>query len=186
MILISPLGEFAPDLAEAVSREIRRVFRLPAVVQPLAVRIGAAYDPERNQYHSTPLLEQVAAAAPAPAIKVLAVVAVDLFIPILTHVYGEAQLGGRACIVSSFRLNAGPGAAHPPEKCAGRIVKESIHELGHTFGLRHCRDERCIMHYCRSEADVDRKSDQLCRYCRIILDDEIKRIGAGPDARRDQ
>lgn len=185
-IQISPLGEFAPDLAQAVIREIRRVFGFPTVVHPLTVRLDTAYDAERNQYHSTPILVQLAAAAPATALKVLAVVTVDLFIPILTHVYGEAQLGGRACIVSSFRLNTGPAAAHLPEKYAGRIVKESIHELGHTFGLRHCRDERCIMHYCRSEADVDRKSDQLCRYCRIMLNDEIKRIGATPDARREQ
>ncbi len=185
-ILISPLGELAPDQEEAVSREVGRVTGFPTLVQPLAVRLDTAYDAERNQYHSTPLLEQLAAAAPPQALKVLAVVTVDLFIPILTHVYGEAQLGGRACIVSSFRLNAGPGAAHLPGKYTGRIVKESIHELGHTFGLRHCRDERCIMHYCRSEADVDRKSDQLCRYCRIMLNDEIKRIGATPEARRNQ
>lgn len=176
IILVAPIGEFAPDLVAAVGREVRRVFRFPAVVRELAVEIGLAYDAERNQYHSTPILVQLAAAAPPPALKVIAVVAVDLFIPILTHVYGEAQLGGRACIVSTFRLNAGPAAVQVADRYRGRIVKEAIHELGHTFGLRHCRDERCIMHYCRSEADVDRKSDQLCRYCSVMVDDEIKRI----------
>ncbi len=56
------------------------------------------------------------------------------------------------------------------------MVKEAIHELGHTFKLRHCPDAACIMHYCRSEADVDRKSNDLCRYCRVMLNDELKRI----------
>jgi archaemetzincin len=64
------------------------------------------------------------------------------------------------------------------EKFLQRMIKESIHELGHTFNLRHCRDHRCIMHYCRSEADVDLKSEELCRYCRILLLDEIKKLTA--------
>ncbi len=45
-----------------------------------------------------------------------------------------------------------------------RMVKEALHELGHTFKLLHCKDPQCIMHYCRSLRDVDRKSDHLCRY----------------------
>lgn len=57
----------------------------------------------------------------------------------------------------------------------GCAVKEALHELGHTFGLRHCPDTACLMHYCRSEADVDRKSSDLCRYCRILLDDELRK-----------
>ena len=52
----------------------------------------------------------------------------------------------------------------------------AVHELGHTFTLRHCPDRTCIMHYCRNEEDVDRKSDELCRYCKVMLEDEIKRL----------
>ncbi|MEJ2098202.1 MAG: archaemetzincin, partial [Deltaproteobacteria bacterium] len=130
----------------------------------------------RNQYHSTPVLEQLAGSAPADAIKVLALVEVDLFIPILTHVYGEAQLGGKACIVSTIRLTEGHSSQNTQEPFQSRIVKEAIHELGHTFNLRHCREHTCLMHYCRNEHDVDRKSDQLCRYCKVLLEDEIKRM----------
>jgi archaemetzincin len=61
-------------------------------------------------------------------------------------------------------------------KYIDRIVKEAIHELGHTFNLRHCPEDTCIMHYCRNEEDVDRKSDEICRYCKVMLEDEIKRI----------
>lgn len=100
----------------------------------------------------------------------------DLFIPILTHVYGEAQLGGAACIVSTFRLNEGRSGINIAPLHIERVVKEAVHEMGHTFKLRHCPEHACIMHYCRNEADVDRKSDQLCRYCKVMLDDEIKRL----------
>ncbi|UCF94496.1 MAG: archaemetzincin family Zn-dependent metalloprotease [Desulfobacterales bacterium] len=175
-ILIAPVGEFDPALFAPVSREIQRIFGYPTQVRPLLEDLTFALDPNRDQYHSTPILEKLAREAPPSAVKVLALVPVDLFIPILTHVYGEAQLGGKASIVSTYRLNDGPSAMNIQGNCLGRVIKEAIHELGHTFNLRHCQDHTCIMHYCRSEADVDRKSDQLCRYCKVFLDDERKRL----------
>jgi archaemetzincin len=122
------------------------------------------------------ILDQLAAKIPQHCIRVLAIAQVDLFIPILTHVYGEAQLGGSACIISTFRLNEGGSGMNIPPRYMDRIVKEAIHELGHTFNLRHCPEHTCIMHYCRTEEDVDRKSDELCRYCKIMVEDEIKRL----------
>jgi archaemetzincin len=61
------------------------------------------------------------------------------------------------------------------EPYLSRIVKEAVHELGHTFTLRHCMDPGCLMHYCRNEGDVDRKTDELCRYCNILLEDALKK-----------
>ena len=175
-IIISPIGDVTPDLLGPISEEIKRIYGYPTEVLSLLDDLEFAFHPNRNQYHSTPILEQLAQKAPAGAIKVLALVEVDLFIPILTHVYGEAQLGGKACIVSTIRLNEGHSYLNTQEPFLSRIVKEAIHELGHTFQLRHCREHTCLMHYCRNESDVDRKSDQLCRYCKVLLDDEIKRL----------
>jgi archaemetzincin len=175
-IVISPIGGLTPDLLGSISDEVKRIYGYPTEVRLLLDDLEFAFHPNRNQYHSTTILEQLAFKAPADAIKVLAIVQVDLFIPILTHVYGEAQLGGKACIVSTIRLNEGHSALNIQEPFLSRIVKEAIHELGHTFKLRHCPDHSCLMHYCRNETDVDRKSDQLCRYCKIFLEDEIKRL----------
>jgi len=175
-IIISPIGDVTPDLPGPISKEIKRIYGYPTEVLSLLDDIEFAFHPNRNQYHSTPILEELAQKAPAGAIKVLALVEVDLFIPILTHVYGEAQLGGTACIVSTARLNEGHSYLNMQEPFLSRIVKEAVHELGHTFQLRHCREHTCLMHYCRNESDVDRKSDQLCRYCKVLLEDEIKRM----------
>jgi archaemetzincin len=175
-IIISPIGDITSDLLAPIGDEINRIYGYPTQVLKLLDDIDFAFQPNRNQYHSTPILEQLALSAPADAIKVLALVEVDLFIPILTHVYGEAQLGGKACIVSTIRLNEGRSYQNTQEPFQSRIVKEAIHELGHTFNLRHCREHTCLMHYCRDESDVDRKSDQLCRYCKVLLEDEIKRM----------
>jgi len=176
-IVISPIGNFGPEITEPVKKEINRIFGFPALIIPILEGVDFALDSGRNQYHSTSILQQLEKSAPPFAIKVIAITKVDLFIPILTHVYGEAQLGGKTCVVSTYRLRDQISAARTDVIFKQRIIKEAIHELGHTFNLRHCNQHVCIMHYSRTELDVDRKSDQLCRYCKILLDDEIKKIG---------
>ncbi len=173
-IIISPIENFRPDLLKLIVREVHRFFGYRTKIKPLLQDVDFALDLDRQQHYSTIILERLASLAPTMAIKILAITKVDLFIPILTHVYGEAQLGGKACIVSTHRLNEGLGTS-VSEIFYQRVVKEAIHELGHTFNLSHCRDHTCNMHYCRSVKDVDRKSDQLCRYCLVLLNDAIKR-----------
>ncbi len=159
----------------SIEKGINAIFGFQTRIQPLLDDIGFALDAGRDQYNSTSILKKLESCAPANALKVIAITDVDLFIPILTHVYGEAQLGGKTCIVSTYRLKDSipvrTGISLP-----GRIVKEAIHEIGHTFKLLHCKDNLCIMHYCRTEKDVDKKSDHLCRYCKILLDDAIKKL----------
>lgn len=175
-IIISPIENFRPDLLKLIVRKVHRIFGYRTKIKPLMQNVDFAFDHDRQQHFSTAILERMASLAPTTAIKILAITKLDLFIPILTHVYGEAQLGGTACIVSTHRLNEGLGTSFS-EIFYKRVVKEAIHELGHTFNLRHCRDQTCNMHYCRSIKDVDRKSDQLCRYCLVLLNDAIKRLG---------
>ena len=176
-IVISPIGDLGFDdtFLARVGSEIQNTFGFPYRVLPLLEEEDLVPDPTRGQVHSTPVLEKLAALLPARDAKILAITRVDLFIPILTHVYGEAQLGGKACIISTHRLGEGISVASSRKTYQCRIIKEAIHELGHTFNLRHCPDRTCIMHYCRSIMDVDRKLNRLCRYCKILLEDEIKR-----------
>ncbi|WP_300463302.1 hypothetical protein [Desulfobacula sp.] len=175
-ILISPVGDIPSWITAIIADRIKAIFGFRTRVSPLLDNLSFAYDQKRNQYYSTVILEALAARAPKGCIKLLAVTREDLFIPILTHVYGEAQLGGIASIISIARLMAYPDVGSR-EKSRGRIIKEAAHELGHAFDLRHCEDDHCIMHYCRKLADVDLKSDQFCRYCTILLADYIKTLG---------
>jgi len=161
---------------QLIGRKVEELFGFSTNIKSLLQNVNFAYDLTRDQHHSTKILEKLADTSPSQAIKILGIANVDLFIPILTHVYGEAQLGGKACIVSTYRLKEGLSPANMAEEFEKRLVKEALHELGHTFSLRHCNDKSCIMHYCRSIKDVDRKSDQLCRYCKILLEDELKKL----------
>jgi len=175
-IAIAPVGDHFRDVYKPLSREIRRILGYHPEIIHLLDEINFAFNRERGQSHSTPVLEKLASMAPSHAIRIIALTKEDLFIPILTHVYGEAQLGGRAGIVSTFRLAENLSHLSREKNLHARIAKEAIHELGHTFNLLHCRERTCIMHYCRSIADVDKKSDNLCKYCRTLLEDEKKRL----------
>lgn len=175
-IVISPIGDLDALLLSKVRSGIERVFGYSTMMIPLLDDLGFAFEPLRNQYHSTVVLEKLSRLTPRQAIRVIAISDVDLFIPILTHVFGEAQLGGKACILSIYRLKESDALRNDPDTFHSRILKEAIHEMGHTFGLRHCQDRACIMHYCRTVMDVDRKSRQLCRYCKVLLEDETKRL----------
>jgi archaemetzincin len=175
-IVLSPVESLDAGLLKAIAASVSEVFRYPTSTKPMKGDFSFAFDGLRSQFHSTAILRELERTAPPDAIRVLAIVEVDLFIPILTHVYGEAQLGGRVSVVSTYRLKDGSGATGGHSAVEKRSIKEALHELGHTFNLRHCKDRACIMHYCHTVGDVDRKDSQLCRYCRILLDDELKRL----------
>ncbi len=175
-IVLSPIGEISATMCRLLKEALERFFGYPVQIVDLIEDIDFAYDEERKQYHSTPILRTLDEKSPEGCIKVIAITVEDLFIPILTHVYGEAQLDGKACIVSTNRLNT--DFRSEKHTFIQRIIKEAIHELGHTFNLRHCQDATCIMHYCRSLQDVDAKSEHYCRYCRVFLSDAIKYLAS--------
>lgn len=172
-IVISPIGDIPEWITRIVAKKVGKYFGFNTEVRSLVQDLSFAHNAERNQYHSTPILEELERQAPEHAVKVLGITQEDLFIPILTHVYGEAQLDGRACVISISRLTKGLGV-DIVDKGSARIIKEAVHELGHCFNLRHCKDSMCLMHYCRKIEDVDNKVSQFCRYCDILLTDSIK------------
>lgn len=174
-LIVSPIGEIDKWITEMLMERLPDIFGFTTQVQITLENIDFAYDEDRNQYHSTPVLDALAETCPDSGVKILGVTGEDLFIPILTHVYGEAQLGGQASLISISRLISPPdlGGMDAGE---GRILKEAVHELGHCFDLRHCDDAKCIMHYCRKIEDVDHKSSRFCRYCSIMLEDYIKSV----------
>ena len=175
-IVISLLGNVDKELAVPIVKEVERVFGFKTIVTSLLDDITFALDPAREQYHSTLILEKLAHLAPPGTLKLVGITDVDLFIPILTYVYGEAKLGGTSCVVSTHRLSEGISPVSLPGAFHYRVVKEAIHELGHTFKLQHCPDNTCIMHYSRTVEDVDLKSNQFCRYCHILLEDEKEKL----------
>jgi archaemetzincin len=131
----------------------------------------AAFDPGRGQYRATALLKALLDDPQAdPAERVLGVTGVDLFTPVLTYVFGEAQLGGRAAVVSCHRLrNEAYGLAPNPRLFYERLHKEAVHELGHTYGLMHCRGIGCVMGASAYAEEIELKGATFCERCRAVI-----------------
>lgn len=144
-ILIAPVGNLDRSLLHKICAEVRAKFGYSTGIMPILHDAEFAFDPARKQYHSTMILERLSSLMPPYALKVLGVFTKDLFIPVLTHVYGEAQMGGRACIISLYRLDEDTHISNR-DLFHQRVIKEAVHELGHTFNLRHCTDRSCDMH----------------------------------------
>jgi archaemetzincin len=129
-----------------------------------------ALDERRGQYSSVAVLEMLVQHTPEDALKLLALTERDLFIPVLTFVYGQAQLGGRVGLVSMARLHQ-EFYGLPPKRQVflERASKEGLPGAGHTFGLVHCADRRCVMSLATNIRQLDFKQAAFCAVCTARL-----------------
>ena len=164
MIQIVGIGGVAVGTLDGLAVRVARELRESCRVRTEGIDPEFAFDPSRGQYHSTAILRHLAGLAGGD--RLLGVAAVDLYVPIFTFVYGEAQLGGLAALVSTYRLRPefyGEGA--DGGVLAGRLLKEALHELGHTYGLRHCQDWSCPMATSTAIERLDWKGERYCEGC---------------------
>ena len=153
-------------LLEALRRDVVRELRTSAALVEDGARPGdLAFDPQRRQHATRPLLHWLEEHRGAAYERVLGVTDVDLFVPILQYTFGEAILSGTVAVVSLARMGGVHGPPLARRIAYGRVVKEGLHELGHTFGLLHCDEPRCLMARAAGVAQVDRKRTHLCAAC---------------------
>jgi archaemetzincin len=152
-----------------VSHTLADEFSLP--VREMAIpAVDFAYDADRRQYGSIAVLEMLVRLCPDDAGKLLAVTDRDLFVPVLTFVFGQAQLGGRAAVVSLARLRQEFYGLPPNrEVLVERAAKEALHETGHMFGLVHCAERSCAMSLATNIRQIDIKQAAFCAPCRARL-----------------
>lgn len=159
-------AEVSLELLDDLAAELARIFQVSCHVHEEPFLADFAYDSRRDQYYSTALLQHMQPLGGDLQTAWLGVTGLDLFIPILTHLFGEAQLGGSCAIVSLHRLREEfyglPPNAHLLRQ---RLMKESVHELGHVLGLRHCLDWRCVMASTHDVERLDLKGEEYCPSC---------------------
>ena len=154
---------------EELAAALARVFRVPCRIAQAGTDVRFAHDPRRGQFYSTAILDQLERTTDTGA-RVLGVGSCDLYVPVLTFVFGEARLDGNCAVVSTARLaDEFYGLPASPSLLRQRLIKEAVHEIGHTFGLRHCPDWRCVMTSSHAVERLDVKTAEFCRKCQAVV-----------------
>jgi len=171
MIELVAVGEgVGRERLESLAAELEGTFRTSCRVRDGVMDARFAHNPKRGQYHSTAILERLQSISVNGSSRLLGITAVDLFVPIFTFVFGEAQLAGNCGVASLYRLSEEHyGLPADEDKLRDRLTKEAVHELGHTYGLRHCEDWQCVMASSHSVELVDVKSARFCGECARAL-----------------
>ena len=162
-----PIGAVGGPLLEHLRIELARSLRVQCQILPHRLDPTPAYHTERQQFHSSEILQPMQSLVRPQDWRFLAIADVDLYIPILKYVFGEAQMGGPCAVVSVYRLHQEFYGLDRDDTLLGqRLLKESIHELGHTLDLHHCQDYRCAMASSHAVEWIDLKGSTLCGSCR--------------------
>jgi len=170
-IILLSCDHFEKEMLKLISNDITRTFHYPVVIKECSFDLSKYYNPGRRQYDGNGILKMVAEKSTPDALKTFGLFSVDLFIPILTYIFGQATLNGDVGIASLFRLrNELYGLVRNNDLQLERFRKVILHELGHTFGLIHCHYPICIMRSSTYVEDIDQKKIFFCQNCQ----DELK------------
>ena len=174
-VFLAPVGFSNNEIVPAIVDHIKKALNTEVSVISLPLDLEIVKSAERNQFYSTKLIAQALKVTGPYDGKVLLLVDVDLYIPIFTFLFGEAQLRGKHSIVSLCRLHEEFYTGKTDVSLLfRRAMKEIYHELGHNFGLLHCDDWECVMHSSAGIEEVDIKGEFYCRKCmdQVLADEQ--------------
>lgn len=158
------------NLLDRLSADLAGMLGMQCHVHTEEFDPGFAFDTYRGQTNSTAILARLAEAPVTEGDILLGVTEADLYVPVLTFVFGEAQNPGKAAIISAARLREEfYGLPADAEKLQRRLLKEAMHEIGHTLGLRHCDNWQCVMVSSHRVERLDLKGADYCVQCRRKL-----------------
>ncbi len=170
LLHLLPVGDLDGQLLTDLRPALAALFGVPCEILLRQLEPQAAFHGERQQYHSSEILERMQGFLRPDSWRVLGVTALDLYIPILTFVFGEAQVGGPCAVVSVHRLRQEfYGLPEDTNLLRQRLLKEAVHEIGHTLDLIHCADYRCAMAASHAVEWIDLKESLLCPACQARM-----------------
>jgi archaemetzincin len=177
VVCVATAGVVAADVMRAVEQAIAQRLGVAVARRPRLVDPAETWDPVRGQYSSIAMMRSALAAVPPAVARLLLVTEVDIFVPVLSFVFGHAQLDGPVAIMATARLRQsfyGLPVDGELEMMRARI--EALHEVGHTFGLTHCHDRECAMSLATTVEHVDRKLDDYCTGCAALVGEALARL----------
>jgi archaemetzincin len=165
-LLVQPLGKIDKETITSLKSILEERFGFEILLADEMSIPLYTLNPRRRQFHAPTILRRLKK-IDENANKILGVATVDLYVPGLNYVFGQAEIDGRVALISLYRLRPEFDAktSNPTEGKAlflERAGKEAVHEIGHTLGMRHCPTSTCVMHFSNSIADTDKKDDTFC------------------------
>ncbi|PYX87398.1 MAG: hypothetical protein DMG68_11840 [Acidobacteria bacterium] len=166
VLQLLPIGAVPGELLQGLGPAMANAFSVSCDVLSHGLDPVFSLHGERQQYHSSEILRRMQDYVRYDSWRILGVTCVDLYIPILTFVFGEAQMGGPCAVVSAHRLRQEfYGLPSDRNMLQDRLIKEAVHEVGHTLELTHCNDYRCAMAPSHAVEWIDLKDSSLCSTC---------------------
>ncbi len=166
-IYLALFPEVEEEVGSFLEKNLSQIFNLPLELKRAGNIPPEAYNPQRDQYNASYLLRVLPMYSQS---KTLGVTGVDLYAPGLNFVFGQAEVGGSRAIISLARLNPRFfGEPFSEEIFLLRALKEAVHELGHTFGLGHCSNSKCVMFFSNTLSDTDKKDYKFCPRCQKMV-----------------
>jgi archaemetzincin len=170
------IGATEISLLESLRESIPQILPVSCEILPFDLDPALAYHPERQQFHSSELLQRMQQLVMPKDWRLIGIAAVDLYIPILKYVFGEAQIGGPCAVVSTFRLGQEfYGLQRDDHVLKQRLLKECVHELGHTLELRHCQEYDCVMASSHAVEWIDLRRSEFCQGCNAQVEAAVGR-----------
>jgi len=178
---ILQVGQVAPAILVAIEEGLAKTYpetTCSIIKKPLPIP-AHSFDSKRNQYNSSIILNELRVYSKEKKFqRVLGVVDFDIFTHGLKYVFGEAYTPGQVALISLWRLKPEfYEASFDMTLYLSRALKEAIHELGHTLGLKHCQRSFCVMHFSNSIFDTDKKQNLLCDDCNLEASIVISNLG---------
>jgi len=165
-IVLVAVGEIDKNVLDRLQNDLGQIINKQISVGKGMPEPDYAFDQKRKQHLSTAILKAIVKQKEyAPFEKILGIVDHDLFVPELNFVFGEAS--PKAAVISLTRLKQTFYRLPEDQNLFHRrVLTEAVHELGHTYGLGHCENPRCVMFFSNSLADTDRKGSEFCPSCK--------------------
>jgi len=166
VLYLVPFDDISTDILKAIGESLKTQLLLEYRILPPEHIPEKAFSPGRNQYLSPAFLNVLREKYSGSGRRILGIADVDLFVPELNFVFGQADPVKGAAVISLSRLRQ-KWYERPPdhELFQKRALTEAVHELGHTYGLPHCKNPRCVMFFSNSLSDTDRKGYEFCPRC---------------------